>query len=88
MSTEALDLGQSIGSPVLRFWDMQLRYAQMVAETMYKIAPILDPNKIGLEMLESLQAKLKSYDAEENLRPASLSHGLSNGTNPYHIFLE
>ncbi len=88
MSTEALDLGQETRSPVLRFWDMQLGYARMVLETMSGMNQFLDPNKIGLQMLEELQAKLQSYDAEENLRPASLSHGLSNGTNPYHTFLE
>lgn len=88
MSTEALDLGQETRSPVLRFWDMQLGYARMVLETMSGMNQFLDPNKIGLQMLEELQRKLQSYDAEENLRPASLSHGLSNGTNPYHIFLE
>lgn len=39
-------------------------------------------------MLKELQTKLQSYDAEENLRPANFSHGLSNGMNPYHVFLE
>ena len=88
MSTEALDLGQSIGSPVLRFWDMQLGYAKMVASVMAGMNRFLDPNNIVIGMLEDLQKKLKSYDAEENLRPVNVAHGLSNGTNPYHIFLE
>lgn len=39
-------------------------------------------------MLENLQEKLRSYDAEENLQGANFAHRLSNGTNPYHIFLE
>ncbi|MBP9812636.1 hypothetical protein KBC86_04590, partial [Candidatus Gracilibacteria bacterium] len=66
MSTEALDLGQETRSPVLRFWDMQLGYARMVLETMSGMNQFLDPNKIGLQMLEELQRKLQSYDAEEN----------------------
>jgi poly(3-hydroxybutyrate) depolymerase len=88
MSTEALDLSQETRSPVLNFLDTQLQVLSYINWILTWVNPFYDPDKIFTRALEDLQRSLRSYGAEENLRPASVVQRFSNGTNPYHGFLE